>query len=184
MLDLYNYKKHLGVNDASEDVVRDNALQAAINVAAIFTNTNYSSTPTTKTKSFDYPLSGEYFIPHAPIDTVTSVTFKEFTYNDGTGAYDNEVLVEDTDYFVDYDLGILEFNVLTYPKQKRGVSIEYTLAAGIPRDYILAVYELATYYVNREYNLSKSISDQDVDFKDENVLPIQVKTILGLHRCP
>ena len=185
MLDLHAFKRHLGVTDTKDDVARNNSLQAAISLAAVFTNANYSSAGVSATKSFDYPIgSNWYFIPTAPIATVDSVVFKEFTYDSIGAEYIDETLVEDECYFVDYEVGTIEFNVTSYPTQKRGVSVTYTTPSGIPRDYVLAVYELATYYFNREYDVSKSIGGQDIEFKDENILPTQVRTILSFHRCP
>lgn len=184
MLDLHGYKRHLGIRGTEDDVRRNNSLQAAILVAKNYTGSSFHLAGTTQTQDSDFPKNSGYILVDYPdIEEVTSVTFKKMDFDSANDIWTDRVLTADEDYFVDTSLGMVEFDVSNYPKQKRGVSIEYKISSEIPFDYVLAVYELSTYYFNREFNMKKQLAGQELEYNDTSILPTNVKTILDLHRC-
>lgn len=170
MITLYDFKRFAGIGDTKSDSHITSAVLAAIAVAKQYTGRDYSAAD--KIKKLNPPPSLDYLVlPNTNVSAVKEVKFLD------------EIL-DPAAYFLEDD-GTLEFvdTTLVLPSTPRSIQVTYVTESVAPADLKLACLELATYYWKREYNLTKQIQGQDVDFRDDNILPTQVKTIFDLHRC-
>lgn len=178
MITLYDYKRFANITDTAEDNKISAALTAATALASRYTGLSFSSGP----KTARVNPTNFLVLPDTNVTAITSISFKEQgIWNEIDEKFDDLELTVDQ-FYLDF-AGVVELMDVTLPSKPRSVTVVYTQDSTVPADYRLAVFELTQYYFRREFNYSKSIAGESIDFTDGSILPTQVKTILDMHRC-
>lgn len=141
---------------------------------------------TDKVELLDARIDSQLYLDEIPIISITSLetTSDNVTYTE---------LVEDTDFFVDKDLGIIYSassaslaNDVTY----NPLNVRVNYKAGyeeLPEDLIIATHDMVEYYRSEEYTPRKAFSNTSVEnlgFRETGgaKLPSHIERIIQLYR--
>ena len=151
-----------------------------------------------KTELFDAVNVDEVFVDEQPIVSITSI---EVSY-DGGSTYSTTLLVENTDFFADYDIGHIQSGSVatnfvfvtpgssTIPQgvSKRSLRVIYKGGfSKVPMDIQQAALDLIEYYKEEEYTPRKEFSSfqlENLGFRSGGTadLPAHVKRVLDAYR--
>lgn len=176
---MYDYKRYANIGDTDNDGKISAAFKAAVSLTTRYTGVTFSNAP--KTVKLN-PSSDYLILPDTNVSSITSITLAAMGEWDEDNEVFSDLVLDSENYYLDF-AGVVELIDVVLPKVKRSITVEYVKDSLVPDDLKLAIYELTQYYFKREFNYSKTVGSESIDFNDSSILPTQVKTILDMHRC-
>lgn len=185
LITLDEYKQAKKINSTNDDALITKLIEACSSYVKSYlgrTLVDHFSTP--KVESLR-PNKSKLYLKEFPLVEVSSVQL--LNTEDSTYV----TLVEDVDYYVDYDVDAIEtvlgdnFSSSNSPK---GIIVTYTGGYEvIPAEIRMAVIDLVTFYLKGEYVQKKEMGGMDtISFKNllqiEHNLPQHIARALEMHR--
>ena len=174
ILTLADFKTYAGINSPNDDTKHQLFVDSANKYVESYCNRKFADT--NETDRITYEGEDVIILPHVPINSFTSITTVS------TGA-----TIPSSAYIVDAKKGyihILEPNL--FSKTKFDTMLVYSHGMITPpEDLKLATYEIATYYLKREFNSNKRAANESMDtpaMPVSQLIPPHIRTILENYR--
>ena len=180
LVPLSDYKAYVGINNANDDPkIR---MTLAFVSALVEDYCGRSFITATKTEQAS-ATSGSIFLKNTPTHSITSISYINTSREVAT--------VDSTDYVVYTDEGMIEFideGALSVADLYKPYTVTYTAGYDeLPAPLSLAIMELTTYHVKKQYINKSSSVNVNISSEDRNDsstdLPPHIKRVLDLYRA-
>jgi len=184
LVTLEEYKRYKGISSEKDD----SKLRFILNSVSVLIKTYcgrtfidyYTASKTEYSNGADYGLQ---FVDESPIQAISSVNVST------DGGVTKTLLVENTDYFVDYESGCLTTaggsSFVSSSVAHKSLEVIYTGGyEKTPEDLALAIYDLIDYYRNEEYTQTKTMNSATIEQPEllTTDFPTHVQRILKLYK--
>lgn len=189
LITIDEYKNYKDINSDNYDTIISALIDAVSNLIKEYTGRSFIDYAyTDKVEYFDATSYPEYYPKEIPIISITSLEYSI----DGGVTY--TTYVENTDYFVDSEEGIIVSNTTTKyssflqtPIGFKSGKLTYTAGYIVaPADLKLAAMDLVEYYRSEEHISRKSMGGASTDNSGSitvnSNLPPHIKRVLDLYR--
>ena len=188
LITLAEYKEYKGINSISEDAKTESLITRTSEFIKKFTNKTFIDfVSVDKIEYFDALNLDFIFLDELPVISITSAKTSV------DGGVTQTTIVENTDFFIDLELGQIISNNISGYFTNSGIgfkSLEIAYRAGYaqtPEDIKQANMDFVAYYLDQEYTPKRQFASntiENMNFREESSinLPGHIQRILEYYR--